>query len=128
MTTTNSITSSINTVANFGKMLKKSYLVGILTATTLGMLPLAAFATPTSEPCCQNRSGGDNAVVQSNTQEANVTGKGNSVNQNSNQSANISGGSTSPTSTVRSTPKKPVRARRTVARPAPCKTISDVKI
>ncbi|GEM_PF-3498416 len=112
-------TNSIKTGMSFGKMFKKTYILGILTASTLGVLPLAAQATP--KPCCQP-TGGDNAVVQTSNQQANVTGKGNAVVQNSNQSNN-----TASATRVRPTAgnqKRPTHVRRTVRRPAaaPCKT------
>ncbi|MFB2918535.1 MULTISPECIES: hypothetical protein [Aerosakkonema] len=107
-------TNSTNAIANLGTMLKKTYILGILTVSSVGILPFAAKATP--NPCCQP-SGGDSAVVQTNTQQANVSGKGNSVNQNSNQSANASNPTVQP---VRTAQKQPVRVhpvRRTVQRP-----------
>ncbi|MBD2182279.1 hypothetical protein [Aerosakkonema funiforme] len=79
--------NAIKTDLSFANLLKKSYLVGILTATTLGIVPLSAGANP--NPCCQAR-GGDSAVVQTSNQQATVKGSGNGVNQHSNQSA-ISG-------------------------------------
>ncbi|MBD2179530.1 hypothetical protein H6S82_17040 [Planktothrix sp. FACHB-1355] len=107
-------TNSTNAIANFGTMLKKTYILGILTVSTAGILPFAAKAT--ANPCCQP-SGGDSAVVQTSTQQANVSGKGNSVNQNSNQSANASNPTVQP---VRTGQKRPVRVRpvrRPVHRP-----------
>ncbi|MCL1472631.1 hypothetical protein [Argonema antarcticum] len=118
-------TNSTQTNSRFGQMLKKTYILGILTATTLGVLPLAAQATP--KPCCQSSSAGDSAVVQTSNQQANVKGKGNAVVQNSNQSVNTASNTrVRPTS---SNQKRPTHARRTVRRPAaaPCKTISNVK-
>jgi len=115
-------TNLINTEMSFGKICKKTYIIGILTASTLGLLPVAAQATP--KPCCQP-TGGDSAVIQTNNQQANVTGSANVVNQNSNQSVN-SASRTASNTTVRETritPKKvtTVRTYRPVHRPAPCK-------
>lgn len=81
-------TNSIKTDLSFAKMLKKTYILGILTASTLGLLPFTAQANP--NPCCEPR-GGDNAVIQTSDQQATVTGKGNAVNQNSSQSNNSRG-------------------------------------
>ena len=103
-------------------MLKKTYILGILTATTLGMLPFTAEAS--TKPCCQSNSR-DNAVVQTSRQSANVTGKGNAVAQNANQSVNAVAPSNSrvhPTRTNRRTPTR-THVRRPARRPAtsPCK-------
>lgn len=119
MTTTN----SMNAIAGFGKMLKKTYLIGILTASTLGVLPLAAQANPTPQPCCQSRSG-DNAVVQTSEQNASVDGKGNSLSQNANQSANNRGGSSARVRPAATNSKRPVRThvRRPAPAPATCPT------
>ncbi|MCL1468795.1 hypothetical protein [Argonema galeatum] len=113
-------TNSIETGINFGKMFKKTYILGILTASTLGVLPLGAQATP--KPCCQSNTAGDSAVVQTSNQQANVKGKGNAVVQNSSQSNN-----TASATRVRPTAgnqKRPTHVRRTVrpAAAAPCKT------
>ncbi|HEY9849579.1 MAG TPA: hypothetical protein V6D28_08995 [Leptolyngbyaceae cyanobacterium] len=113
---------------NFGKMFKKTYLLGILTAGTLGLLSFAAEATP--RPCCGNNAGGDNAVIQTSQQQATVTGKNNAIEQNATQSVR-----TNPTvrPAARTAQKKPAqtrtRARRTVHRPAatPCKTVTNAK-
>lgn len=113
------------------KMCKKAYILGILAASTLGVLPFAGQAS--ANPCCQPR-GGDNAVVQTSTQQANVTGKGNAVNQNSNQLVNTASNTSTSvrptrTTSTRTTPRRTaqVRTRRPVHRPAPaaapCKTI-----
>ncbi|MCL1467829.1 hypothetical protein [Argonema galeatum] len=76
-------TNSIKTGLSFAKIAKKTYILGILTASTLGLVPFTAQANP--NPCCQSR-GGDNAVIQTSNQQATVKGKGNSINQNSSQS------------------------------------------
>lgn len=76
-------TNSIKTNVGFAKMLSKTYLFGILTATTFGLLPLPAQANP----CCRP-TGGDNAVIQTSNQQATVTGASNSIRQNASQSSN----------------------------------------
>jgi len=117
-------TNLINTEMSFGKICKKTYIIGILTASTLGLLPVAAQATP--KPCCQP-TGGDSAVIQTNNQQASVVGKGNAANQNSNQSVNtVSSNQNTPTkATIRPTIRPTVRptVHRPVHRPVtvPCK-------
>ncbi|HEY9853430.1 MAG TPA: hypothetical protein V6D28_28425 [Leptolyngbyaceae cyanobacterium] len=76
-------TNSLKTNAGFGQMLSKTYLFGILTATTFGLLPLPAEANP----CCRP-AGGDNAVIQTSNQQATVTGSKNRIRQNASQSSN----------------------------------------
>ena len=78
------------TDAGFGKMLNKTYIVGIFTATSLAIFPLAALANPN---CCkaQVRSSGDNAVIQTSDQQATVSGSGNRINQNASQTSNSRG-------------------------------------
>ena len=74
-----------NNNAGLGKMFGKTQIIGILTATTLGIFPLtAAFA---NNVCCK-ASGGDNAVIQTSGQDATVSGSGNSIRQNSSQTSN----------------------------------------
>lgn len=111
-------TCSTKAEIGLGKMLKKAYVVGILTASTLGVIPFAGQAT--TNPCCQP-GGGDNAVVQTSTQQANVTGKGNAVNQNANQSVNTASNTNTRDRATRTTPRRTaqVRTRRPVHRPAP---------
>jgi len=71
-------------------MLKNSYVVGLLTVATLSLFPLTAKAT---DPCCQRVStGGDNAVIQTSTQQSNVSGSYNSVRQSSSQNSTNSTG------------------------------------
>lgn len=74
-----------NIKTTFGKIFNKTYILGIVTVTSLGMLPLAALANP--QTCCK-AGGGDNAVIQTSNQNAHVSGSGNRVRQNASQSAN----------------------------------------
>lgn len=76
------------TNAGFGKIFGKTQIIGILTATTLGIFPItAAFA---NNVCCK-ASGGDDAVIQTSGQDATVSGSGNNIRQNSSQTSNNSG-------------------------------------
>ena len=111
-------TCSTKAEIGFRKMLKKAYFLVILTASTLGIVPFAGQAS--ANPCCQPR-GGDNAVVQTSNQQANVTGKGNAVHQNANQSVNTANNTNTRARATRTTPRRTaqVRTRRPVHRPAP---------
>lgn len=76
------------TKPGFGRIFGKTQIIGILSATALGIFPLtAAFA---NNVCCK-ASGGDDAVIQTSTQDTTVSGSGNSIRQNSNQTSNNNG-------------------------------------
>ncbi|XWK90544.1 MAG: hypothetical protein U7127_10975 [Phormidium sp.] len=67
-------------------MLKNSYVFGFLTFATLSLFPLTAQAT---DPCCKgvSTSGGDNAVIQTSTQQSHTSGSHNTTNQISSQTS-----------------------------------------